>query len=70
MGWYVLVHYPDDPSNVVPILSPVPKKPGDRVVIVNDLRPWVAKEIHYGEGDLEGKAHNLEVSVELPAPAA
>jgi len=43
---------------------------GDRVVILNDQRPWIATELHAREGEFKGKPYKIQVAVELPVRAA
>jgi hypothetical protein len=66
-SWPAFIHYPDGTSNVGVLLEP-PTGVGDRVVILDDDRPWIAKDVKACAADFQGKeyAYNRQVWVERP----
>jgi hypothetical protein len=66
-GWPAFIHYPDGTSTVGVLLEP-PTGVGDRVVILDDDRPWIATDMKACTADFQGKeyTYNRQVWVERP----
>ena len=59
-----LVHYPDGTEKVRTIFA-APEIRAPIVLVEDDREGWIVKEAHVREGELDGKAYQFEIWVEL-----